>query len=648
MKISEHTKRLIIEKVIAQSYLNQFYFKEDFVAFLSRLLPLRDLPSTDPRYSNAEGDCHQHLVNNEDWDIHYLFTQRFDFISDPVKFEALLNLIVNPEFCTSIDDLQMIVIQTNRYLEKENHQYIITDYTSENLPVYQIIESSPDLIETSHRKNEIPVFVNFSPTAHFTYNNTHPIPSVFPSFNMVLNNGWNDYGLVSLYCLFYFDNDGMEHKIGELKIINDSIKSVEGNTSLSGILPDKFHELDFNFCSLGQTISFYTSLKSYLGSQFEHFLWAIKDCAFFPILLDKFESHTYFKSSLIRNDEQEQLLREAKTKVYGLDPNSLYSFIYKFHQPFSNQENEINLNFRNDYYFNRIYCVIGKNGVGKTQFISKLPQDISKNKKDKFYPNRPDFSKVIAVSYSAFDSFEIPNSNSQFNYVFCGLKGKDGNPLTDLGLVNRFHFSWKKIKEKNRFNVWVKLLLNFIEEDFLFQMFDETNEFLNLPAFRDIRKKLSSGQTLLLYIITEVVANIRHNSFLLYDEPETHLHPNAISQLINTVFDLLEKFDSYCIITTHSPLIIREVISKNVFVFERTESYFKIKQLPIETFGENLTTITDEIFGNRVFPNNYKNVLEKLVEQNLSYDQITEKISGSLPLSLSASLYLQNLLDEKE
>lgn len=648
MKISEQSKKLIIEKVISQSYLSNYYFDHKFIDFLNSLLDLKKMPSEDPRYENAEGDASQHLVNNQDWELIYLFTQRFDFVSNTSLFVKLLNQLVHPDYCPNIDEIQKIVIQTNRFLEKENYAFSITDYSDDNLPIYHVQTASEDSIELIHKKNQTPIFVIFSPSRHFSHSNVHPKPSIFPSFNLVLNSGWNDYGLISEYCLFYYNNQQEEVKIGELKIISEELKEIERNTSLENILPNNFIELNESFCSLGQSISYYQNLKEILGINFENFLWSIKDCAFFPILLEKFETHPYFKSSLIRNDNQEQILREAKFKIYGLDPLTLYSFTYKFRPKFTKEEKEIVLNFKNELYFDRIYGIIGKNGVGKTQFISSLPIAISQNDSKSFSPSTPQFSKVIAVSYSAFDDFLIPKPNANFNYVFCGLKNRNGNKLTDSGLVNRFHHSWKKIKANNRFLNWVNLLKNFIEEEYINEMFNDDGDELNISSFGEIRKKLSSGQTLLLYIITEVVANIRNNSLILYDEPETHLHPNAISQLINTLFQLLYKFDSYCIITTHSPIIIRELISKNVYVFDRKDSYFNVKQLPIETYGENLTTLTDEVFGNRSIPHQYKDALEKLVERNFSYDQIKEKISGSLPLSLSASLYLQNLIDEKE
>jgi len=159
---------------------------------------------------------------------------------------------------------------------------------------------------------------------------------------------------------------------------------------------------------------------------------------------------------------------------------------------------------------------------------------------------------------------------------------------------------------------------------------------------------LSSGQSILLYIITEIVANIRYDAIILYDEPETHLHPNAITQLMNTIYELVNEFQSYCIIATHSPLIIRELLSKNVFVMERESNYPSLRKIGIETFGENLTVLTEEVFGNRSIPKQYKLILERLVNNGLSYDEIINELeSDNVPLSLNARMYLKTIVDEK-
>ncbi len=149
-------------------------------------------------------------------------------------------------------------------------------------------------------------------------------------------------------------------------------------------------------------------------------------------------------------------------------------------------------------------------------------------------------------------------------------------------------------------------------------------------------------------IITEIIANIRYDSLLIYDEPETHLHPNAISQLINTIYELSRIFQSYCIIATHSPIIVQELLSKNVYVLERKGSYATIRKPSIETFGENLSTIIEEIFGNREIPKQFKIILSDLIKKGMSYEGILKEIeSDNVPVSLNTRLFLKSIIDEK-
>ena len=49
----------------------------------------------------------------------------------------------------------------------------------------------------------------------------------------------------------------------------------------------------------------------------------------------------------------------------------------------------------------------------------------------------------------------------------------------------------------------------------------------------------SSGQYILLCTMTEVVATIEKESILLFDEPELHLHPNAVANTMRMLYRLL-------------------------------------------------------------------------------------------------------------
>lgn len=56
-------------KICYHGRLNEF-------EFLQRIYDLQNMTSTDSRYSNAEGDIQQHTINNDDWDIDWVFSDK--------------------------------------------------------------------------------------------------------------------------------------------------------------------------------------------------------------------------------------------------------------------------------------------------------------------------------------------------------------------------------------------------------------------------------------------------------------------------------------------------------------------------------------------------------------------------------------------
>jgi predicted ATP-dependent endonuclease of OLD family len=201
-------------------------------------------------------------------------------------------------------------------------------------------------------------------------------------------------------------------------------------------------------------------------------------------------------------------------------------------------------------------------------------------------------------------------------------------------------------------NQWRTILGNFIEEDILNQFIvpkakqsrhNITYE-VQIAGFQDAKKQLSSGQSIILYIISEIVANIRFDSLLLYDEPETHLHPNAITQLMNTIYELVDQFQSYCIIATHSPMVIRELLSKNVFILEKNGNFASLRKIGMESFGENIATLTEEVFGNKEIPKQYKKIIEEFVSEGKTFSEVVSLLeSDNVPLSLNTRLYIRAL-----
>ena len=101
---------------------NPFNLSDSFTLpdFLSKILPLRDMPSEDNRYNNAYDDAHQHLVRNNDWSLEETFERRFKIIENNETFKKLLEVILNNNEGSNVEAKKTLF---NKYLNE--YQYRI-------------------------------------------------------------------------------------------------------------------------------------------------------------------------------------------------------------------------------------------------------------------------------------------------------------------------------------------------------------------------------------------------------------------------------------------------------------------------------------------------------------------------------------------
>jgi len=645
MKISKKTKSSLFEILKDNIYPKDVALYENWILdFINSIWDLKSLPSEDSRFKNADEDVWQHVINNDDWDYDYLFLERFGLLENDTDFIKFLETFISPKYRQDENEIIKYVLLINSYLEKDDLNLILSEYDDDGLPTYLIKIKQEDELPIDIPENKIIFYLEKNAKGRTNRFSSHTEPKTRPAFVLVYNDGWNDFSNWTDFNLFFYGKDDDKVHIGNVKI-------TDGKTPLTiEVLSSHFINLNREMCSLGQDYEYYTNLKDVTGKNFFSVLYALKDSAFFPEIQDRFVNNYIFRKSLIRDDSVERLMRVAKYRIYGFDLKNLYSFKYFFKPKYTKDSVEVFFDFNNKGNLsNRIYAIIGKNGTGKTQLITLLPIAISQSKQDYFSPRAPMFSKVIAVSYSIFDNFEIPRKTSSFNYIYCGLLDEKGELLNPRQQVMRFHNTWKKIKELERMNKWRKILLNFIDVEIVDTFIVENEKDdgyiydVSVDGFNKIKNQLSSGQSIILYIISEIVSNIRLDSLLLFDEPETHLHPNAISQLMNTIFKLVYEFESYCIVTTHSPLVIQELFSNNVYVIERHENIPSIRKIGVESFGENLSVLTEEVFGNKEIERQYKKIIDNLVSYQKSYSEIVSELElNNMPLSLNARLYIKS------
>lgn len=507
--------------------------------------------------------------------------------------------------------------------------------------------------ETTNYTNKLKIFISHIDNPYVFDQDVEV--SGYPCLSL-LSNTWDDYDTEASFGLSYYDSLGKRKFIGKLKIIGDVEQDKDGHTRIYKNLEDGKCELKEGICSLGQDMEYYQHIKDVFGDEYKNVLYALRDCSVFPYFAKQFENNTWlYKRCLIRKDEAERTKREAPYLLKNMDLEDKYSFDYLFKPNYADEHVKIHFNFRNEGQIpNRLYAIIGKNGVGKTQFITTLPMNIYNGTKDLFLPQVPIFSKVIAVSNCPFDHFEIPHQTVEFQYVYCGTSVmRDGYKtiMSDEDIKDKLHENLKEIKKCERLGHLRNILSPLFSEEEL----DEIVEFDNfakeeywLKAVDDKYETFSSGQNTFLYLFSSVVANIRYDSLLLFDEPETHLHPNAITLLMTAINRLLEKYQSYGIIVTHSPLIVKELFSRNVYVMKRINNTPSIKRIGMESFGENLTNLTEEVFDNKDVTPYYVKMLRNLVKKGLSYDNIVDLIqSEDIPVSLNLSILLRTLIENE-
>ncbi len=117
--ITELTRRDIMDKLAMDDLNGQAVGgRLDEVAFLNRIFDLKNMPSTDYRFKNAEGDIHQHRINNLDWECDWFFHDpRFNLLRcEDSLFARFLEELVHPVVRTPEEEARRLVSLLNESL----------------------------------------------------------------------------------------------------------------------------------------------------------------------------------------------------------------------------------------------------------------------------------------------------------------------------------------------------------------------------------------------------------------------------------------------------------------------------------------------------------------------------------------------------
>lgn len=161
-------------------------------------------------------------------------------------------------------------------------------------------------------------------------------------------------------------------------------------------------------------------------------------------------------------------------------------------------------------------------------------------------------------------------------------------------------------------------------------------------------KILSSGQLHILSLVTYICANIHYRYLLVIDEPEVHLHPHITMEFMAMLSGLLSVFKSYAIIATHTPLVVREMAGKNVYLMQKMQDGIpQIAPVGFETLGEDVGTLYRNLFGYDENSSYFKKMVDKLCDQGRSYKEIVRYLQQGMNLNVNALLIIRDAIEAR-
>lgn len=471
-----------------------------------------------------------------------------------------------------------------------------------------------------------------------------------PCYILNFNNGWNDFFTYKTsFSMFYYRSPQDIEFVGRLKIM----KNGEGDTYI--VIPKQFQSLPEGYCSLGCDTEFYSKLKKLVGfAECVHVLQSLSDCSIDPSKAKEYRKTDGFIKSLIRDKSSERALREAVFVIYDAPTDKSYDFDYVCNS--YDKQVSWSASFLKDSSYGRCLGLIGENGVGKTALLKHFIEDLISGNGGCFR-RKPMYSEVIVLTTSSYDGYDdIKNRVKMHGFQNIPLEVDllQNSDITNIGS------SINNIISYSQSQMFLELICGMFRNtnaqclqllrDLYSWLRDESKDKVDVQLVKDILGSMSSGERQIFSLIVCLCEKIWYDTLIVIDEPEIHLHPQAIMNFMELLSNVLEKYESYAIIATHSPLVIREMIGRNVFVMNKYDGDTRLVQsIDFECFGENIAFLYKKIFDYDETRTIFYRTVSKYVKEGYGYDELVKKIETSdLPISLNGRVIIQNLISQEK
>lgn len=519
---------------------------------------------------------------------------------------------------------------------------------------------------------------------------------IYPSFN-----NWNDFGFkIKCTCSVFNTLTDNTYTFGTY-IGFLSLDPNQVNSKTNKEMNEESRDLSKRFSKDPEAFNFYVDNRQFftmlpsmadyrmvveaLGpEQLKVVLQAINDMVLHKDSSDKWvdaaTKSEVFQLGFMRNSEgffafnnADSLLAGAEDEVFGGISQEL-DLTFSL-DGFKNQHS-ISLKYDHESIIpKRINVLIGKNGLGKSQALKSFCRaalqykDPSISLVDRQSKGRPMINRLLAIAtpgetQNTFPGERVATQKLYYRRLSLTRNGRAKRSRSINELIIQLVRSDEVIGSKSRWQLFIEALSNTIPTDKVVVQ-KTSGSYLELvklnklggeqesleqwgsidtgaePKLRigDDSYSLSSGQLTFLKFALLCCLYIENGSFVLLDEPETHMHPNMIADFVGLLDQLLEDTGSQALIATHSAYFVREISREQVHVLLKNESdEISIVSPRLRTFGADIESISQFVFDEDV-DNRLADKLFSRVK-NLSFEQVKNKLEGEL--SMSAMLQLQD------
>ncbi|WP_339111891.1 AAA family ATPase [Thioclava sp. GXIMD2076] len=401
--------------------------------------------------------------------------------------------------------------------------------------------------------------------------------------------------------------------------------------------------------------------------------------------LNRARNSPLFLNAFLRNSESYFTWKNAAPILRGVEFEELGRISSGLHIQFqlAGRPNAHDLKFRfaqgEHVLPQRFAVVIGKNGVGKSQALAQIIDAalLGKSELTDLDGHRPIFNRILGFYPSASASSAYPSDRrkrSRFWYRRFPLMSR-WSKHTASDLIIQLARSIEGIAGQSRYKIFLnavtaieghkELVLRTKDgEDRPVSIFElnQGGEQKRLERYAAINVgvepvrmiegktyRLSSGELSFLRFAALTSLFIENGTLLLFDEPETHLHPNFISQFVALLDKLLEQTGSVAILATHSVYFVRETMEDQVTVLRSDADRRVLAETPtLKTFGADVGAISYFVFGEDQPSRLAQEVETKIMAHSVSWEQIFETYKDRVSLDLLGEIRARVERSERE